>query len=107
MKHEMIRLAGGIGDRGRDIVAFQEGIILQNLLEAGTGTDQLQYVGDAKSLAADARASTALARLYGDPLKQVRSHLEISVPHVFTAGNTCRKPQGLRQSHGGARRRGF
>ena len=57
----MIRLVSGILDGGENVFAFKAGIILQDLFDGGSCTQQFQNVGDADSHAADTRAVAALA----------------------------------------------
>jgi hypothetical protein len=78
----MVRLPGRILNRGEDVVAFQEGIILQDFVEGSAGTEQFQHIAHAESFAANARTTAALAGLDGDALKQFRLHAPFSLPHL-------------------------
>ena len=81
----MVGLASCVLNRGEDVVALQESIILQDFLEGSPGTEQFQHIGHAESFAANARATAAFERLNGDALKQFRFHAGNSVPHSLAA----------------------
>ena len=62
----MIRLVSGILDGGENVFALKAGIILQDLFEGGSCTQQSQDVGDADSHTANARTTAALGVVNGD-----------------------------------------
>ena len=81
----MVRLAGGVLNRGQDVFAFQKWIILEDFLEGSPGTEQFQHIGHAESFATNTGVTTTLAWLNGDALKQFRFHACSKVPHSFAA----------------------
>lgn len=62
----MIRLVSSILDGGENVFALKTGIILQDLFDGGSCTQQFQDVGDADSHAANTRAAAALGVVDGD-----------------------------------------
>ena len=62
----MIRLVSGILDRRENVFAFKAGIILQDLFDGGSCTQQFQDVGDADSHATNTRAAAALGVVDSD-----------------------------------------
>jgi hypothetical protein len=72
-------------------------IVCQDFLERGTGAKQFENIGNADTLAANARAASALAWVNGDSLKafQARRDYPIvsKIPCVLLNGNVER---GLR-----------
>ena len=62
----MIRLTGGVSDRGEDILAFKKSVVAQDLFERSPGGNESENVRDAHALAADTRLAAALAGFDGD-----------------------------------------
>ena len=56
------------------VLAFEVGIILQNLLVGGPSAEKLQNVGDSHSRAANARPPAAFVWLNRDSLKKLGVH---------------------------------
>lgn len=79
----MVGLAGGKLNAGKDVVALKEGVVGENLVVAGPGAEELQYVLHAHSLAANARPAAAFARLKRDAFKQ------LGVAHVGNYEPSC------------------
>jgi hypothetical protein len=82
----MIGLPGGVSDGGKNVIALQERIVLEDLLKRGSGAQELENVRDADALAADAWTTTALAFLDGDALKKVQIQADIKVPQRVVSG---------------------
>jgi hypothetical protein len=62
----VIRLVSGILDGGENVFALKAGIILQDLFDGGSCTQQFQDVGDTDSHAANTRTAAALGVVDGD-----------------------------------------
>ena len=62
----MIRLVSGILNGCGNVFALKAGIILQDLFDGGSCTQQFNDVGDADSHAANARTAAALGVVDGD-----------------------------------------
>ena len=73
----MIRLVSGILDGGENVFALNAGIILHDLFDGGSCTQQFQDVGDADSHAADARTAAALGVVDGDSGEAFLGHGDI------------------------------
>lgn len=58
---------GGISQAGSDVVGFQIGEIPQNFLRRSPKRQHLQYIDDADTHPANARAPVALLGVDGDP----------------------------------------
>lgn len=58
---------GRIGQAGPNVVGFQVGEILQNFFRRSPKRQHLQYIDDADTHPANARASVALLRIDSDP----------------------------------------
>lgn len=64
----MIRIPGGVGDRGPDILGLQIGEILQDLLLRGPSGQHIQHVLHADTHPPDAGTATALSGIDRDAL---------------------------------------
>ena len=73
----MIRLVSGILDGGENVFALKAGIILQDLFDGGSVTQQFQDVGDADSHSANARTAAALGVVDGDSREAFLGHSDI------------------------------
>jgi hypothetical protein len=62
----VIRLVSGILDGRENVLALKAGIVLQDLFDGGSCTQQFQDVGDTDSHAANARTAAALGVVDGD-----------------------------------------
>ena len=70
----MIGLVSSVVEGGEDILALKKWVILQNFVERGARTEQLQNIGDTNAQAANARAAAAFAGFDGDALKAFAVH---------------------------------
>jgi hypothetical protein len=59
-------LYGGIFKCRENVRFFEEGIVVQDFLMGGAGTEQAENVGDTDTLPPDARTSAAFAGLDSD-----------------------------------------
>ena len=70
----MIGLVSSIVKGGEDILALKKRVILENFVERGSRTEQLQNIGDTNAQAADTGAAAAFAGVDGDALKTFAFH---------------------------------
>ena len=70
----MIRLMSGILDGRENVFALKTGIILQDLFDGGSCTQQFQDVGDSDSHAANTWATAALGVVNGDSAEAFLGH---------------------------------
>src|SRR5579863_1110773 len=65
---------GRVFNRGKDVFAFEEIVIGENLVESRAFGQKLEHVGNANALAPDARTAPALAFFNGDSFESVGAH---------------------------------
>jgi len=70
----VIGLVGSVVKGGEDILALKKRVILENFVERGSRTEQLQNIGDTNAQAADTGAAAAFAGVNGDSLKTFALH---------------------------------
>ena len=71
----MVREVSPVIYSGEDVLTFQKRVVGKDFFERGTGTEQLQHIGDPNPETTDARAPTALAFLNRDPTQPIRFHM--------------------------------
>ena len=62
----MIGLPGGIEQGGLDVLRLKKGVVAENLLVGGAGSEKLEQIHDAKPGAADAGTPATFAGFDGD-----------------------------------------
>ena len=70
----MIALVSGILNRSQNVLPFQVRIVLENLLDAGSSTEQFKDIRDTDPHAANARATTALRIVYRNSAEATLGH---------------------------------
>lgn len=76
----MVSLVRRVFECCKDVLAFEVGIILQNLLVGSPGAEKLQNVGDSYPHAANARPPAAFVWLNRDSLKKLGVHRAVILP---------------------------
>lgn len=64
----VVRLGGGVFQTGPDVFGSEVGIVFENFAFPHSGGEQVEHVLDPDAHAPDARPSTALVRVEGDPV---------------------------------------
>lgn len=70
----MICLKCRIGEGGLEVLWFEEGIILQNFLTAGTGGEKLKQIDNPEPVSTNAGAAPAFSGLNGDSTQEIHQH---------------------------------
>jgi hypothetical protein len=70
----VVRLMGGVIQRGEDVFTLKEWIVLQNLVERSSCGEKFQHVRNADALPANARAAAALFGFDGNPIEALVIH---------------------------------
>jgi hypothetical protein len=63
LQHRVVNLPRCIFERGRDVIGFEQRVIGENFLAAGTRGQQVEYVFDSAAKAAQARPPAAHGRI--------------------------------------------
>ena len=74
LQDDVISLMGGVLQGGKNVFAFQEWIVGQNLVEGSSGAQEFQNIADAHSESANAGASTTLTHFNGDAIEALEIH---------------------------------
>jgi hypothetical protein len=59
MQHRMIALSRRVFERGGNVSGFEQGVILENFLAAGAGSQEVEHVFDADAQASEAGTPAA------------------------------------------------
>ena len=73
----MIGLVRGVFNRRVDVLPFEEGVVGQNLVKAGTVREKLKYVADTHALPANTGTAPAFTFFDGDSLESVGAHIQL------------------------------
>ena len=75
LQYSVVDLVRCVFDSCVDVFSFQEGIVLQNLIETRTGGEKLKYVCYPNALGANAGPASALSLLNSDSLQSFSAHI--------------------------------
>jgi hypothetical protein len=99
----VIGLMSGIFDSRKNILAFEERVVFEDLFKTRTGTQEFQNVGHSDSHSTEAWAAATLVGVVRDAINAIRSH--DSVPETSLAQHRSRDADLpfliLAQSHSG------
>ena len=70
----MIGLVGGVVEGGKDVLTFEKRVVLEDLVEGGSGAEQLEDIADTNAQAANAGTTTAFTGFDGDALEALAFH---------------------------------
>lgn len=70
----MIQATSSVAQAGSDVLGLEVRVFLEDLLLPFARREKIQNVGHPDPQTADARATSALIRIEGDPMKKLVSH---------------------------------
>src|ERR1700693_2081259 len=77
LNDDVIGLVCRVVNGGEDVLALQEGVIVQDFIEGGPGGQKLQHVGDANALSANAGTAPTLALFDCNSLEALQIHISV------------------------------